>query len=261
MADSNPMNPAVQAVARALLRARETATPAASAPFAEALPDAEAAYRVQDLVAREIQQGHTGPWPFWKSGGASRAVTLTHAPLPPRNVWNSPADASSHPFGHRAVEAEVAFRLREAVTPAQAAGLTHEQALRLVGEMAVTIEVVDFRWAEAASAPALLKLADLGSHGALVVGSWRPFEPRDWTAQQCQVRIGAAEPRTFTGTHTLQDPTWLLPGWLQHATRGGSTVPAGTVVTTGTWCGLLHAQKGDRVEVAFDGIGAASVQL
>lgn len=261
MADSNPINSAVEAVAQALLRARETATPAASAPFDDALPDAGAACQVQERVARTLQPGHTGPWPYWKSGGPSRANPLTHAPLLPSTVWDSPADASAHPFVHRICEGEVAFRLREPVTAAQAAGLTQDQALQLVGEMAVSIELVDFRWAEAASAPPLLRLADLGSNGALVVGSWRPFEPRDWSAQQCHVRIGSAAPRTFTGTHTLQDPTWLLPFWLRHLTRDGGTVPAGTVVTTGTWCGLLHAKKGDLVQVAFDGIGEASVQL
>ena len=37
--------------------------------------------------------------------------------------------------------------------------------------------------------------------------------------------------------------------------------PAGTVVTTGTWCGVLHATAGDRVVVAFDGIGRAEVRF
>ena len=48
---------------------------------------------------------------------------------------------------------------------------------------------------------------------------------------------------------------------LRHATRHGETVPRGTVVTTGTWCGMLAAKEGDLVRVAFDGIGEASVQL
>jgi 2-keto-4-pentenoate hydratase len=33
------------------------------------------------------------------------------------------------------------------------------------------------------------------------------------------------------------------------------------VVTTGTWCGLLPAAPGDEVQVVFDGIGHAQVQL
>ena len=65
----------------------------------------------------------------------------------------------------------------------------------------------------------------------------------------------------FRGTHPVADPVFVLSAWLRHATRHGAVVPAGSVVTTGTWCGLLHAQHGDEVEVAFERIGQASVQL
>ena len=71
----------------------------------------------------------------------------------------------------------------------------------------------------------------------------------------------APGPRGFRGSHPLGDPAWLLAVWLQHATRHGETVPAGTVVTTGTWCGMLPAQAGERVQVNFEGIGAAEVHL
>jgi 2-keto-4-pentenoate hydratase len=59
----------------------------------------------------------------------------------------------------------------------------------------------------------------------------------------------------------MADPAFVLVPWLRHATRDGASVPAGTVVTTGTWCGLLDAQPGDSVRVVFDGIGEASVAL
>ena len=65
----------------------------------------------------------------------------------------------------------------------------------------------------------------------------------------------------FRGTQSLGDPAWLLPIWLKHVTRHGATVPRGTVVTTGTWCGLLEAKAGDRVRVVFEGIGEAQIQL
>jgi len=38
-------------------------------------------------------------------------------------------------------------------------------------------------------------------------------------------------------------------------------IGAGTVVTTGTWVGVLDAAAGDLVQVEFDGIGSAEVQL
>jgi 2-keto-4-pentenoate hydratase len=67
--------------------------------------------------------------------------------------------------------------------------------------------------------------------------------------------------QAFRGSHSMADPVFVLPAWLRHATRNGSVLPAGTVVTTGTWCGLLPARAGDEVEVQFDGIGAAHVRL
>jgi 2-keto-4-pentenoate hydratase len=96
----------------------------------------------------------------------------------------------------------------------------------------VSIEIVDSRWQQGVEAPALLKLADLQSHGALVLGDWLPFAPRDWTAQSCTVRIGSGAAQEFRGTHSMADPAWVLSAWLRHATRDGATVPAGPVVTT-----------------------------
>ena len=86
--------------------------------------------------------------------------------------------------------------------------------------MCVSIEVVDSRWAEGVDAPALAKLADLQSHGALVLGAWTPFAARDWRAQRCRVRIGAQPPVERSGSHALGDPCFCCrPGCgMRHAT-------------------------------------------
>ncbi len=133
--------------------------------------------------------------------------------------------------------------------------------MKLVDAMAVSIEVVDSRWAEGFAAPQLLKLADLQSHGALVLGDWAPYAARDWAAQTCRVQIGSNPPFESRGAHSMGDPAFVLAGWLRHATRGGATVAKGTVVTTGTWCGILMAARGDLVTVEFEGIGSASLRF
>lgn len=252
---------ALHTVARALREARSLRQPVAAAPLQGMVPDAESAYAVQDMMARECGWFAPGVPRHWKSGGASRQAVLTHAPMPDAGVWASPARAGDFPLNLRQVEAEVALRLARDVTPAEAAALQHEQAAALVDAMAVAIELVDSRWIAPAQVPPLLKLADQQSHGAFILGAWRPFEARDWAQQPCVVRIGAGAPQAFRGTHSLGDPCWLLPIWLRHVTRHGATVPAGTVVTTGTWCGLLPAPAGERVQVVFEGIGEAEVQL
>lgn len=247
---------AVTEAADALLRARRTH----STVPAVALADADTAYAVQDGVARALDWFGDAPPRHWKSGGPARDAALTHAPLPPAGVWASGHDARGQPFHFRGIEAEVALRLGPEVDAALAQRLDLASATALVDALCVSIEVVDSRWTEARDAPALARLADLQSHGALVLGDWRPFAARDWAAQACSVTIGAAE-RRFQGTHSLGDPAFVLPAWLRHATRHGQAVPAGSVVTTGTWCGLLFAAAGERVTVVFEGIGSATVQL
>ena len=146
---------------------------------------------------------------------------LTHAPLPPAGVRASPADFGDMHFNAPGIEAEIALRLGEGVTPERAAALTPETAAALVDAMTVSIEIVDSRWKDPAQASALLRLADQQSHGALVLGAWVPYAARDWAAQRCETRIGAREPVLRTGTHPLGDPAWLLPIWLRacHARR------------------------------------------
>jgi len=233
-----------------------------AAEWQGSVADAAQAYGVQARVAAATGWfGGVEVPGHWKSGGPSRDAVLTHAPLPPGGVRTSPAQFADMHFNAPGIEAEIALRLGESITPERAAALTPQNAAAVIDAMTVSIEIVDSRWQDPAQATALLRLADQQSHGALVLGAWQPYVARDWAAQACEVRISASEPARFTGTHTLGDPAWLLPVWLQHATRDGATVPAGTVVTTGSWVGVLPVARGDAVVVEFPGIGRAEARL
>ena len=105
-----------------------------------------------------------------------------------------------------------------------------------VDAMAVAVELVASRWTEGLAAPELLRMAEHQSNAGLT-------------------------PVICTGSHSLNDPAWLLPAWLQHLTRHGTTVAAGSVVTTGSWVGCLPIQPGDRVSVDFAGLGNLTVWL
>lgn len=255
------MSSNLQAVQQALEKARSThELQDALAPGLH-LTSSQDAYAVQHAMGRAQSWWRDGLPRYWKSGAASRSALQTHAPLPDDGVWTSPADARAWPPHARGIEAEIALRLVQDVAPEMAATIDLMQARRLVGAMAVSIELVDFRWRQQMQAPELLKLADLQSHGALVLGNWQPYEDRDWARQRARVTLGAQPPVEREGSHSLGDPSWVLPQWLRHATQHFGVLPAGTVVTTGTWVGLLHAQPGDLVTVQFDGFGEASVQL
>jgi 2-keto-4-pentenoate hydratase len=251
----------IEAVAEALLASRREGGACDAAPFAGALRDADDAFAVQDLVLRGIDALASGFPRHWKTGGPGPGGVPSHAALPPHGVWASPAQAGGWPCRLRQIEAELALRLGPAITPVQAAALRLEDLPPLLDAMAVSIELVDSRWRQGMDAPVLLKLADLQSHSALVLGDWRPFQPRDWSVQACTVRIGERPVEERRGSHALGDPLRVLPALLRHMTRHGDTVPGGTMVSTGTWCGVLPAAAGELVRVDFEGIGAASLQL
>ena len=255
------MQDSLQYVADALLTARKHHRAALSADHAHMLSNANDAYNAQAAVAQNLGWFDNAFPRYWKSGGSNRQAALTHAPLPPEGVWKSPASAGDFLFHSRFIEAEIALRLGQDVDAQTAASLDEDSAANTVEAMAVAIEIVDSRWIEGMSAPPLLRLADLQSHGALVLGDWRPWSQQDWSQQVCRVQIGQQPLVERRGTHPLGDPTWGLTEWLRHATRDGATAPAGTVVTTGTWVGILPAQQGDHVAVNFEGIGLAEVQL
>jgi 2-keto-4-pentenoate hydratase len=250
----------VGALADELVAIRQGRTALADAG-AWAISTPEEAYRLQTEVAVGCEWFSDGLPLFWKSGGASRYSVLTHAPLPPVGVVRSPGNLKEMRFTMRGIEAEIALRLGRTVDVEMANSLDVDGARKLVDAMAVSIEIVDSRWQQGMSAPALLKLADLQSHGALVLGDWVAFRAVDWAQQDCRVQIGEQPEVVRRDTHMLGDPAWLLPEWLRHASARFGMVPAGTVVTTGTWVGILPAQAGDAVHVEFDGIGEASVQL
>ncbi|QIL82713.1 2-keto-4-pentenoate hydratase [Diaphorobacter sp. HDW4A] len=258
---------AVASMIEALCTARRNAILADASAFAnDALQSEADAYTVQCGVAQTLGHFATPVPRHWKSGGANRASVITHAPLPDAGIWTSPANAGAWPFPlhHRLIEGEIALRLGQDVTAEQAANMTPETAHEFIDAMTVSIEMVDSRWAQPLNdLPPLLKLADMGVHGALVLGDWVPYQRRDWSAQRCVVRVGASPEQVFVGTHSLGDPAWLLPQWVRHVVDWGDgvVVPAGTVVTTGNWVGAVVGVVGDVVEVGFDGVGFVRLVL
>lgn len=226
-------------------------------------PDAASIRHAQAAVVAGLDgAGQPG---FWKSGGPRReAAALSHAPLPRAGVRQTlddqPIDLSSCWLPSCGIEAEIALRLAVAVSPAEAAELGPMEACALVDAMAVSVELTASRWQEAGAASEALRQADLGSHGALLLGPWLTPSVRDWTHQACWVQIEGQARLDRRGSHALGDPFWLLPHWLRHATAQGETVPAGCVVTTGSWTGTLPLPRGQLARVGFEGLGELQLQ-
>lgn len=200
---------------------------------------------------------------YWKSGGPSPAQPLFHAPLPRQGVLPSHLKERPARIAHPActlygVEAEIALRVGCRVDRALALELTADTVHGVMDAMTVTIEWVDSRWQQNLQSPLRLLQADRLSHGALVLGhEWLPYQPRDWSAQRCTVQIDAEPVREFKGSHPLGDPSAVLLPWLLHATEHWGCVEAGSVVTTGSWTGIIRARADSQVGVSFAGLTQA----
>ena len=150
-------------IAETLARAWNGADRLASS--AVPVADASQAYAVQDeLVAR------IGPVAGWKVGAASDQAEPNCAPLPASVVAAQGTPLAVPARSLRGIELEVAVRLGADLLPGDAL-LSPEAIVRAIDAVLPAIEIVDTRLAEGRGAPVPAKLADLQSHGALVLGA------------------------------------------------------------------------------------------
>jgi 2-keto-4-pentenoate hydratase len=255
------MNAEVVQVAQALLQARHDGQAVPVEPYLQALNSAEDAYAVQSLVAAQLGW-HSAPVArYWKSGGLARDAIITHAGLPPDGVRHSPANLKDWPLHLHGVEAEVAIRLGCDVSFEMLSTASQADAQGWIADMTVAIEIISNHWDMGYDTPAWLKLADLQSHGALVLGDWQPWRAHDWSNQDCQILVNGETVVRRKGSHPLGSPDWGLRVFAKHIIGQHRVLPAGTVITTGSWNGIYRAQAGDAVQVVFDGLGAVEVQL
>ena len=255
------MHSGVNQVAKALLESRRSGQVVDTEPYLDALRGADDAYSVQALVAAQLHWHSAPVASYWKSGGLSREAMITHAGLPPDGVRHSPADFRDWPLHLHGIEAEIAIRLGCDVSDEMLSAASEEDARGWISDFTAAIEVISNHWSRGYDTPAWLKLADLQSHGALVLADWQPWRTHDWANQVCQITVNGQLAVQCKGAHPLGTPDWGLRTFARHVIGQHRVLPKGTVVTTGSWNGIYRAKAGDAVTVLFEGLGSAQVQL
>ncbi|MCU0940351.1 MAG: fumarylacetoacetate hydrolase family protein [Burkholderiaceae bacterium] len=243
------------ALAHRLLAARRARQPMVATPD-DGPADVAQAYEVQWRVTQALSGGRRIA--HWKVGAASREQTPQAAPIPAPCVLPSPARWIDPPTTGLAIEAEVAFRVARDIDGASAATIDVADAFDCV---MVAIEVCDTRLAAQPAPHTRWKLADALSNAGLVVGSGgHAPDAIDYSRLRCIVEVDGSQRFDAIGTHPLGDPRTLLPWWLAFAS---ARVPlhAGDLVTTGSWCGMLHVAPGAQVVVQFERLGRAELQF
>lgn len=211
--------------------------------------DESQSYAIQDLVIKSLGS----PIAAWKVGAKSTDGPIQAAPLPASGVRRAPATIQRGDFGVLVLELELAFRFGRDFAPCEN-GYREADVMDAISETVTTIEIVSSRYA-GWPVDKHAMLADLQSHGGLVVGEAVPYDASFPFAQPALTftHEGRDVIPPTTG-NPAGDPRRLLPWMVNHAARRGMGMPAGTLVTCGTYTGM-YAPEGPGVIVGqFDGL-------
>ena len=221
------------------------------------LTDDDQAYAVQDALMARL-----GQVAGWKVGASSNTVEPNAAPLPASVMKHTGAALGLASQAMRLIELEVAVRLRSDLLPGER-WLSPAEVMDAVQDVLPVIEIVDSRLVEGRAAPATARLADLQSHGALVLGPRSQMDPRalDLTGLRTRLWFDDALVTDVTGGHTAPD-IWRLIAWLaRHAQARGRALRAGDIVTTGSCTPPVIASEGARVTGEITGLGRLDLTL
>ncbi|WP_235999656.1 fumarylacetoacetate hydrolase family protein [Bradyrhizobium uaiense] len=145
----------------------------------------------------------------------------------------------------RGVEVEVGLRLGRDLVGAP----SRSDCIRAVEALLPVVEVVETRLANWSESPALAKLADFQSHGALILGQPSAIDPATLDLRDVRAEL-AFDGQTVASTRggNPASDAWRLLVWLAgHAEARGRPLRAGDVITTGSCTGLLFAAPAARV--------------
>lgn len=238
--------------ARRLLAARKGAAAVHARDIAP--PDEASAYAVQDATLRAI-----GPAGGWKVGAATPEAVPGAAPLPAAGLYTDGTTLAGPPWQMRGIEVEVALRLGRDLGGEP----SHEELVRAIDAVLPAVEVIETRLADWRDSGPLAQLADLQTHGALVLGAPCAVKPAEIDLGRIEAYLAFdGQPVAHTyGAHPAGD-LWRLLRWLAaHCAARGLPLRAGQVVTTGSCTGLLFAPEGALVQAQLKGLGLVELQF
>ncbi|EJN09454.1 2-keto-4-pentenoate hydratase [Bradyrhizobium sp. YR681] len=240
-------------VADRLVAARNSGRPVS---WHDVLPsDRAAAYAIQDATLARI-----GPVGGWKVGASNPEAEPVCAPLPASGLLASGARLGTGLL--RGVEAEVALRVGRPLT-ADDAALPDGELAKAFDAAYPVIEVVETRLEDWTNSAALAQLADLQSHGALLMGpaSTVSIAAIDLRSVEAHISIGDDVSKRTTGGNPAGD-IWRMLRWLiRHCADRGTPLARGQIVTTGSCTGMIFAREGASVRARLEGFGEVAVDF
>jgi 2-keto-4-pentenoate hydratase len=210
------------------------------------------AYQIQDAVARQLDQVIGG----WKVGAASPTTAAFCAPIYASMIRPSPASYQGAELRLIGIEAEIGFRFSRDLPSRDAA---YERAEVTAGAtLHPIIEVVDSRYSDFRSLDRASILADNFSNGGLVYGPALP----DWESldlgHTTMTVTEDGQPFSDSTGGAARDPIGALVDFA-NLMNGRGGVKAGTIVTTGSWTGMVFTKRGARIVADFGPLGRVEI--
>ena len=241
----------VEEAARLLCAARG-GTPLHELP-PDCRPQSDAdAYLIQEAVTRRLGESIGG----WKVGAGSPRAAAFCAPIYARMIRPSPASYEAGELRLIGIEAELAFRLGHDL-PARAEAYDRAE-VAAEATLHPAIEVVDSRYADFRALDRASLLADNYASGGLVYGA----AVSNWsTLDLSHTAITVTEDgEPFADSSgAVREPIASLftrkISFLANLMRTRGGVAAGTIVTTGSWTGLVFTKRGARIVADFGPLG------
>ncbi len=246
------MDGRIEQAAQILAEARRKRDQIGPLPEAVAPRTVAEAHAIQDAASKLLGEAVRG-WKINAPPGqdAARGALLESV------VRDSPARYPANLLHRIIVEGEVAFRFDRDM-PARDKPYEEEEVLAAVTAFPA-IELVDYRFADPRTVPALDKLADYSSNGAFIVGKpvadWRRL---DIKKLHVTLKVDGAVTYDQMIGHPIGNPLIPLVAIPTLMSQAGG-IKAGQVVTTGTCTGMTTLQPGQRAEVIFEGLGSVEV--
>ena len=208
------------------------------------------AYAIQDATVAAM-----GAIGGWKVGARSRHHEPTCAPLPAIGLRPEGAVFGGPDSRLRGIEVEVAFELGHDL-PARDQPYTVDDIVAAIAWVLPVVEVVETRLDDWLGAGPSAQLADLLSHGALVLGQRQAFDEAwlDLSMVDACLQFDEGVVARTVGGHPGPDAGVLLTWLTRHAGARGAGLKAGQILTTGSCTGLLFASEGSQVQAEIKGL-------
>ncbi|KAF1043846.1 MAG: 2-keto-4-pentenoate hydratase [Herbaspirillum frisingense] len=202
-------------------------------------PAADDAYRAQRAFLNRINARIGG----WKVGAKSPEGPIQGAPLPLKGLHPTSAMLRRDQFGVLGIELEIMFALGRDFLPSDAAP-TEREVIAGIAHIGTSMEIVSSRLAGWPEVPKLNQLADLQNHGALITGDLVAYdEGFNFRRPHTHLTFKGDDIFKGAGANPAGDPRRLLHWVVRHCQEQDIALPAGTVITAGSYTGMFFPKE------------------